>query len=78
MSETFVLDTDECLGPRTRFVDAPVEGVDWIVTVSYYNLIKFFYFVPILRDVTFGFSKGKMCVFILLQFYMENCTRYLF
>jgi len=75
VSETFIHNTDECLGLRTRF--APIESVDWVVTVSYHILIKFFYFVHVLGDVIFGFSKGKT-VFILLQFYMQNCTCFLF
>ena len=55
-----------------------IKCADWVVTASHYIYMKFFYFVAILGDVIYGINKRKICVFILLQFYMENCIYYIF
>ena len=78
MSETFIHNTYECLGLRTRFVDAPIEGDDWVVTVSYYILMKFFYFVPVSGDVIFGFNKGEnLCFHFMTILYGELYTLFI-
>jgi len=43
-----------------RFRDAPTEGVDRVVTVSHYSLLKFFYFIACLGTVILNFNKGKL------------------
>ena len=73
MSESFISGTHECLGLCRKFLDTPIEGDDSVITVSHYIFTKLFYFVAVLGCVIFSFNKGKICVVILLQFYMENC-----
>jgi hypothetical protein len=77
VSMTSLHDKQECLVLCRRFLNAPTEGDHWVVTVSHYILMKFFYFDAVLGDVIFSFNKRKQ-IFILLQFYMKNCIRYLF
>ena len=78
MSKTLIHDTNECLVLGRNVLGTLMESVEWVVTASHYIIMKFFYFVAILIDVIFSINKRKICVFILLQFYMENCIYYLF
>jgi len=78
VSKTFIHDTYECLMLGRSVLGTLMESADWGVTASHYIFMKFFYFVAILSEVIFIINKRKFCVFILLQFYMENCIYYLF
>ena len=78
MSKTFIHDTYECLVLGRSVISTVMECADWVVTASHDIFMKFFYFVAILSDVIFSIKKRKICVFILLQFYIENCIYYLF
>ena len=78
MSKTVIHDTDECLVLGRSVIDTSIECADWVVTASHYILMKFFNFIAILDDVIFSINEGKICVFILLQFYIYNCIYYLF
>jgi len=78
VSKTLIHDTNECLVLGRNVLGTLMESVEWVVTASHYIIMKFFYFVAILIDVIFSINKRKICVFILLQFYMENCIYYLF
>lgn len=42
------------------FKDAPLEGVEGVVTVSHYSLLKIFYFIACLGAVILSFNKGKV------------------
>jgi hypothetical protein len=68
------LDTQECLVFSRRFLDTPTDGVDWVVILSFYSLLKLYYSVALLGDEIFSSNKGKICVFILVQFHADNCT----
>jgi len=43
-----------------RFLDTPIQGVDWVD----YTSMKFFYYFAILGDEIISFSKGNISLFI--------------
>jgi len=46
-----------------RFLDTPTDGVDWVVILSFYSLLKLYYFVALLGDEIFSCNKGKNLCF---------------
>jgi hypothetical protein len=43
-----------------RFTDSPIEGVDWVVSISHYILLKLFYLIACYGAVILSFNKGKL------------------
>jgi hypothetical protein len=60
VSEAFIQDISGCMLFCKSFTEAPIEGVDWVVTVSRYSLLKFFYFIVYLGVVILSCNKGKL------------------
>jgi hypothetical protein len=56
----FIHHTYESQVPCRRFLDTPIEGVDWVD----YIFMKFFYSFAILGDEIFSFIKENISVFI--------------
>jgi hypothetical protein len=60
VSRVFVHDRHGCPVLYRRFKDASKEGVDWVVTISHYILLKFFYCIACYGAVILSFNKGKL------------------
>jgi hypothetical protein len=55
-----------------QFLDTPVEGVDWVITVLWCSLRKL-YFVVVVGDVIFSLNKGKyLFSFFFYSFILKN------
>jgi len=77
VGQTFNHDTYECVVLCRKLLGTQ-ESVTIGLLLSHIYFNKLFYFIVVLGDVIFSFNKGKICVFTVLQFYMENCIYYLF
>jgi hypothetical protein len=54
VSAVFIHDIYECPVFCRRFTDSPIEGVDWVVSISHI-LLKFFYFIACYGTVILSF-----------------------
>jgi hypothetical protein len=54
-----------------QFLDTPVEGVDWVITVWWCILMKLC-FVAVVGDVIFSLNKGKYLCFHFLTVLYGN------
>lgn len=69
MGQTFKHGTYECLVLCREFLDTQQSVmIGLLLSHIYFNKAILFYFIAVLGDVIFSFNKGKICVFIVLQF----------
>ena len=65
MSKVFIHDIYECPVLCRRFTDSPTGGVDWVVSISHYILLKLFYFIAHYGAVILSFNKEKLLFYCI-------------